>query len=147
MRKNRKVSKKMSVVAGRSVQIGAVGIMLVAMVILNILASSSCDHLNGEIRRKERMIEKLDADLCRESTRWEAMKTPEKLEAALLRHGLAMYYHKDSQIVRMKSDGRPYPGQLSVARANQRRQETMSASYRGKSDVGVGRSVTSRPRR
>jgi hypothetical protein len=145
MRKNRKVSKKMSVVAGRSVQIGAVGIMLVAMVILNILASSSCDHLNGEIGRKERMIEKLEADHLRESARWEAMMTSEKLEAALLRHGLAMSYPKDSQIVRMKSDGRPYPGQLSVARATQRSGETMSAGYRPQR--GPGRAASPRSRR
>ena len=145
MRKNRKVSKKMSVVAGRSVQMGAVGIMLVAMVILNILASSSCDHLNGEIGCKERMIEKLEADHRRESARWEAMMTPEKLEAALLRHGLAMSYPKDSQIVRMKSDGRPYPGQLSVARATQRSGETMSAGYRPQR--GPGRASSPRSRR
>ena len=41
MRRNRKMPKKMSVMAGRSVQIGAVMVMAFAMVILNMLASSS----------------------------------------------------------------------------------------------------------
>lgn len=144
MRKNRKISKKMSVVAGRSVQIGAIGMMIVAMVILNILASTTCDQLSNGIGRKERMLEKLEDDCRRESGRWEAMMTPEKLETALLRHGLSMTYPKDSQIVRMKSDGRPYPGQLSVALANQRRREALAAQYRPKT---LGSSARRRVRR
>ena len=42
MRRNRKMPKKMSVMAGRSVQIGAVMVMAFAMFIINMLASSSC---------------------------------------------------------------------------------------------------------
>ena len=48
------------------------------------------------------------------------MKTPERIEAALLRHGLSMKIPRADQNVQMKADGTPYPGQLSLARARQR---------------------------
>lgn len=121
--------KKMSVMAGRSVQIGAVMIMAFAMVILNMLASSSCKQLEKTIREKERQLAKLEDGQKRESARWEEMKTSERLESALLRHGLAMRYAKGTQCVRMDASGRPYPGQLSVARAAARNKEAQSAKF------------------
>lgn len=99
---------------------GAVIVMLFAMVLLNLLASSSCQQLMKTIGERERQLAKLEEERVRESARWEEMKTPEKLESALLRHGLAMRYPKADQVVRMKADGHPYPGQLSVAKARQR---------------------------
>lgn len=123
MRKNRKMSKKMSVMAGRSVQIAAVMIMAFAMAILYLLATSNCSQLEKSIQEKNNQLAKLENERKRESARWDAMQTSEKLESALLRHGLSMHYPKSEQVVRMKADGRPYPGQLSVARANQRRKQ------------------------
>lgn len=117
----------MSVIAGRSMQIAAVMLILFVMVIVNQLASSSCDQLEKAIREKERQLAKLEDERSRESARWEELKTPEKLEAALLRHGLSMRYPKADQVVRMKADGRPYPGQVSVARARQRRKQGLTA--------------------
>ena len=75
MRKNRKMPKKMSVMAGRSVQFGAVIVMVVAMAILNVLASSSCRQLAKVVREKERQLEKLEDAQKRESARWDEMKT------------------------------------------------------------------------
>lgn len=126
-RRNRKISKRMSVIAGRSMQIAAVMLILFVMVIVNQLASSNCDQLTKAIREKERQLAKLEDERSRESARWEEMKTPEKLESALMRHGLSMRYPKADQVVRMKSDGRPYPGQVSVARAQQRRKQGTTA--------------------
>lgn len=126
-RRNRKISKRMSVIAGRSMQIAAVMLILFVMVIVNQLASSNCDQLTKVIREKERQLAKLEDERSRESARWEEMKTPEKLESALMRHGLSMRYPKADQVVRMKSDGRPYPGQVSVARAQQRRKQGTTA--------------------
>ena len=119
-RRNRKISKRMSVIAGRSMQIAAVMLILFVMVLVNQLASSSCDQLTKRIREKERQLAKLEDERSRESARWEELKTPEKLESALLRHGLSMRYPKADQVVRMKANGRPYPGQLSLAKARQR---------------------------
>lgn len=120
MRKNRKRSKKMSVMAANTMHFGAVIVMLFVMVIINLLASSSCQQLMKSIGEKERALDKLEEERVRESVRWEEMKTPEKLESALLRHGLAMRYPKADQVVRIKANGKPYPGQLSVAKAQQR---------------------------
>lgn len=120
MRRNRKRSKKMSVMAANTLHFVAVILMLFVMVIINLLASSSCQQLMKNIGEKERALGKLEEERVRESARWEEMKTPEKLESALLRHGLAMKYPKPDQVVRMKANGKPYPGQLSVAKARQR---------------------------
>lgn len=127
MRKNRKIPKKMSVMASNTMHFGAVIVVLFVMVIINLLASSSCQQQLKTIGEKERMLAKLEEERVRESARWEEMKTPEKLESALLRHGLAMRYPRPEQVVRMKADGKPYPGQLSVAKAYQR--QGLSAQY------------------
>jgi len=129
MRKNRKMPKKMSVMAGRSVQIGALIITCFAMVILNMLASSSCKQLEKTIGEKKRQMESLEDSHKREKANWEKMLTPANLEQALLRHGLAMKFPKTEQVVRMDASGRPYPGQRSVARATQRNKAAQSAKY------------------
>ena len=130
MRRNRKMPKKMSVMAGRSVQIGAVMVMAFAMVILNMLASSSCKQLSKTISEKERQLAKLENDQKREQERWDEMKTSERLEAALLKHGLAMRYSKpETQVIRMDKSGRPYSGQISVARARERSKAAQTAKY------------------
>ena len=129
MRKNRKMPKKMSVMAGRSVQIGALIITCFAMVILNMLASSSCKQFENTIGEKKRQIDSLEDSYKREKANWEKMLTPANLEQALLRHGLAMKFPKTEQVVRMDAAGRPYPGQRSVARATQRNKAAQSAKY------------------
>ena len=133
MRRNRKRSKKMSVMAANTMHFGAVIVMLFVMVIINYLASSSCQKLMKSIGEKERALNRLEEERVRESARWEEMKTPEKLESALLQHGLAMRYPKADQVVRLKANGRPYPGQLSVAKARQRNGLT-AASYQAAED-------------
>lgn len=122
----------MSVVASNTMRFGAVILMAVVMVFVNFLASSSCQHMMTSIGEKERLLAKLEEERVRESARWDEMKTPEKIESALLRHGLAMRYPKPDQIVRMKADGRPYPGQLSVERAK-RRNGLAAAQWKGES--------------
>ena len=121
--------KKMSVMAGRSVQIGALIITCFAMVILNMLASSSCKQLEKTIGEKKRLLESLEDSQKREKANWEKMLTPENLEHALLKHGLAMRYPKAEQVVRMDASGRPYPGQRSVAMAAQRNKAAQSVKY------------------
>lgn len=132
MKKNRKRSKKMSVMASRSMHIGAVMVMLFVMVILNLLASSSCNQLMKSIGEKEKLLTKLEKDRTRESARWDAMKGPEDIDRALLRFGLAMRYPKAEQVVVMDAHGRPRPGQLSVARAAARNGVTKTARYNGR---------------
>ena len=120
MGRNRKVPKRLSVVATNTMRFGAIIVVFVVMVILNVLSSSSCAQLMKRRGELEREIAKLDDARMRESTRWEEMKTPEKVEIALLRHGLSMKLPRPEQTVRMMENGQPRPGQLSIAKAKMR---------------------------
>ena len=129
MRKNRKVSKKMSVIATNTMRFGAIIVFFFVMVILNILSSSSCTQLMNERGLKERELAKLEESHRRESTRWEEMKTPEKVEAALFRHGLRMSTPRADQCIRLNARGVPYPNQLALTRLRQRAATAATASY------------------
>ncbi len=129
MRKNRKRTKEMSVVASRSMHIGAIIMMLFVMVIINLLASSSCDQLMKSIGEKEKYLTKLENDRKRASADWDRMKTSENLDRMLLKHGLAMKYPRADQVVRMGRNGRAMPGQLSLARMEQSNKARTTAEY------------------
>ena len=120
MRKNKKVSKKMSVIATNSMRFGTIIVFFAVMVIFHVLSSSSCTQLVNEKGQKERALAKLEESYRRESTRWEEMKTPEKIEAALFRRGLKMATPRPDQCVRLKANGTPYPNQVALARLRQR---------------------------
>lgn len=120
MKKNRRMPKKMNVVATGTAHLAAVVCVLFVMVIINLLASSSCQQLMKTIGEDEREIARLDDAIMRESTRWEEMKTPERIELALRGLGLKMKPARADQNVQMRADGTPYPGQLSIAKARQR---------------------------
>lgn len=121
MRKNSKKSKSLSVLTLHTVNAAGVILTLFVMVIVNLLASSSGSRMVGSIREKERELARLEEERMRESARWEEMMSPEKLEIALVRNGLSMKYPRPDQVIRMRADGRPYPGQLSVNMAAKRR--------------------------
>ncbi len=127
MRRNRKVSTRISVMAQNTAHAAVILVMTFIMAIVNLLAKSSCSQLLKSIGEKERLLSRLEDERSRESARWEEMKTPEKLEQALARHGLAMRYAKPGQVVRMKADGQPQPGQISVAKALQRQNAAASS--------------------
>ena len=120
MRKNRRVTKKMSVVATNSMRFGAIIVFFFVMVILNLLSSQSCSQLLKQKGEMEREIAKLEDAHMRESTRWEEMKTSENIEAALLHHGLSMQTPRPDQTVRLLPDGTPRPGQLSLTKSKSR---------------------------
>jgi len=128
MKKNRKVSKRMSVNAAIVTHFGAVLAVLFVMVILNVLASSSCQHLMKTIGQCEKELARLEDARNREATRWAAMKTPEKVAQALLRNGLTMRPPRAEQNIHMQADGTPYKGQYAVA-ALRRRNGGTSAEY------------------
>ena len=129
MRKNRKVSKRMSVIAANTMRFGAIIVFFFVMVILNLLSSSSCTQLLNEKGQKERELAKLEESHRRESTRWEEMKTPEKVEAALFRHGLKMSTPRADQCIRLNARGVPYPNQLALTRLRQRSSAAATARY------------------
>ncbi|MBO5751297.1 MAG: hypothetical protein J6R80_02705 [Kiritimatiellae bacterium] len=141
LRGNRKIPNKMSVVAANSARFGGIILTFFIMVIFNLLSSSNCTMLLKEKGEKERELAKAEESRMREATRWEEMKTTERIEAALLRHGLLMRLPHSSQCVRMRPDGTPYPNQLSLARAKQSRFGAQQpASYRAHNSRSVRRS-------
>ena len=144
MRKNRKVPKKMSVVATNTMRFGAIILFFFVMVILNLLSSSSCKQLENAKGALEREIVKLDEARTRESTRWEEMKTTENIEAALLRHGLSMKLPRPDQTVRLMADGTPRPGQLSLAKSKMR---TGVAALASAAPAKSSKSAYRRPKR
>ena len=79
--------------------------------------NTKCAALGDDIRRKEHELQSLKDEFLREEARWNANKTPEKLDAALLAHGLVMRHPKADQLVRMDGHGgKPLPNQLSIAK-------------------------------
>ena len=132
MRKNRKISKtRMTVLTKTTARFGAIIGILFVMVIINILATSSCQQLEKAIGQRGKELERLEDSLNREATRWDSMKTPEKIDTALLRHGLAMRPPRADQNVNMKADGTPYVRQHSVVQAK-KRNGGRTAQYRGR---------------
>ena len=131
MRRNVRSSTKFSRTAHWTIGGVVVVIALLVASLVRMRAESTCQDLRRTIVEKERELAKLNDSLVRESARWEEMTTPEKLEQALVRHGLSMRYPRPSQMIRMTADGRPYPNQLSVAKAEQRASLRATASYRG----------------
>lgn len=119
-KRNKRVSRRLSVVASGTMHLLSVILVLFVMVILNLLASSSCKQQLKAIGEKNRELGRLEDARMRETSKWEAMCTPEKVEQLLLKHGLSMRSPRADQIVRLRPDGAPYPGQQSVARLRQR---------------------------
>ena len=116
MRKNRKVPKRLSVVATNTMRVGVILLFAFVMVILNLLASSSCSHLLKRKGEMEREIANLDNDQRRESTSWEQMTTPERVERALVSHGLAMKLPRPDQTSACAPTGLHTPASLLCRR-------------------------------
>lgn len=96
----------------------AVGVIMTVVTVALVywFVDSKCALLGQEIRKHEQKYSALENERVREAARWDGKKTPEKLERAMLQHGLAMNYPTADQVVRMDPSGRPLPGQLSLAR-------------------------------
>ncbi len=131
MGKNRIVSKRMSRISVHTMHIGAIMIMFFAMVVLNLMASSTCSQLSKSIADKENILKQKRIELNRNIVRWESAKSSANLERALVKRGMAMYYPKPSQIVRMDENGGVLPSQTSVAALQRRKQNRETASYQG----------------
>jgi hypothetical protein len=101
----------------------AVGVIVMAVTVALIygFVDSKCVQLGQEIRKHEIKYTTLENERVREAARWDEKKTPEKLERAMLQHGLAMNYATAEQVVRMDADGRPVAGQISLAKHQRNR--------------------------
>ena len=129
MKANRRVSKRMSVIATNSVRFGSLLGVFFLMTLVYLLSSSSCTQLTNEKGRLSRALDKLEEDHRRESTRWEEMKTPDRIEAAIARHGLKMALPRPDQQIHVNARGVPSPNQLALRRLRQRAATAETAQY------------------
>jgi len=122
MRRNRRIKHTRVTVNS----MGVVTLILVAFfsAIVYWTVDSRCKTLIREIGRSEKKLASLEADLQRETMLWEEMKTPDRLGEALVRFGIEMKTAEPDQTVHMGANGAPLPGQLSVARARNRKAKT-----------------------
>ena len=118
-RKNKKIKKNSFFKTGTA---GVVSLMLCGFVMLMVywMFDSRCTAIQREIDKAEKEFKALETECTRETSAWNAMKTPERLNAHLTRFGLEMKLTRPDQIVRMDRDGRPFPGQVAVSRARSR---------------------------
>ena len=112
MRKNRKRQVHVKVLPPA---VAGLIVLCASLVLIYWGMESKCAELGQEIRQYEQNITTLEDERIREETRWTEKKTPEKLEQAMLQHGLDMVYPSPEQIVRMDARGQPIPGQLALA--------------------------------
>ncbi|MBO5906310.1 MAG: hypothetical protein J6Q84_07830 [Kiritimatiellae bacterium] len=131
MRKNKKISKRMSRLTVNMMHLGAIMLTFFVMVVLNLMASSSCSQLTKIIADKEKQLADSKVELSKNIVRWDSVKSSVNLERALVVRGMSMNYPKSNQIVRMDERGRVIPSQNSVAvlRRKKQEQERSTASF------------------
>jgi len=91
-------------------------VLVVTLALVYWALDSKCAQLGQEIRKGDLRFAALEDERVREEAKWTERTTPEKLEAAMLQHGIDMSYPAADQWVRMDAGGQPVPGQLSLAR-------------------------------
>jgi hypothetical protein len=115
MRRNKRI-KKHSRFATSSMGVASLIVSGFIMLMIFFGMNSRCSSISRDIGKKERELQKLEAELTREKTRWDEMKVPERLNIALARFGLEMSAPREDQLVRMNGAGIPAPGQLALKR-------------------------------
>ena len=115
MRRNKRI-KKRSRFATSSMGVASLIVSGFIMLMIFFGMNSRCSSITREIGRKEKELQRLEAELTRENTRWDEMKVPERLNVALARFGLEMSAPREDQLVRMTGAGLPAPGQLALKR-------------------------------
>ena len=115
MRRNKRI-KKRSRFATSSMGVASLIVSGFIMLMIFFGMNSRCSSITREIGKKEKELQRLEAELTRENTRWDEMKVLERLNVALARFGLEMALPKEEQIVRMTGAGVPAPGQLALKR-------------------------------
>jgi hypothetical protein len=149
MRRNKRI-KKRSRFATSSMGVASLIVSGFIMLMIFFGMNSRCSSIARDIGRKEKELQRLEAELTRENTRWDEMKVPERLDIALARFGLEMSAPKEEQIVRMTGTGVPAPGQLALRRmhgATKPRSVASSAQSSVRRRTGASPTVTSSSRR
>jgi hypothetical protein len=125
MRRNKR-TKRCSEFTLNTMHIAAIVLSLFIMLMAYWVLDSRCGAIGQEIGAAEKALAKLDGELERETMKWNEMKTPERLELALKKHGLNMNNPAPDQVIKMMPNGRVAPRQMSVVRAQRRNAGTVS---------------------
>jgi len=75
--------------------------LLATLAVAYLIMDHKCSQYGQQIKQFEQRYAALENEQIREESRWNGMKTPEQIEAMLLRHGLLMGYARPEQVVRM----------------------------------------------
>lgn len=119
--KNRICTKRSAGIKGSSLWLPAFIVAFVATCLVYIAADRRGSQQQTALAAQENELNALNEECERERVKWDVMTSPKNLDRALLRHGLVMERPRSDQIVRLAKDGRPRPGQLSVAKINTER--------------------------
>ena len=126
MKRNRRIKKHSRFKSGAT---GMVSLIVSSFIMLMIYwtLDSQCTLILREIGKDESRMKALEAEYGRETARWSGMNTRERLDEKITRIGLAMQSPHPDQIVRMLPNGKPAPGQMSIARAKSKSKLTNMA--------------------
>ncbi len=128
MRKNRKRHVNAKVLSPALV---GMSVLIVSLTLIYCCLDSKCNQLGQEIRKNEQRFEALEDEYVREEARWNDNRTPEKLNQAMLRHGLEMDYPAPDQMVRIDVSGEPLAGQIALAKFRKERSSTERVAHKG----------------
>jgi hypothetical protein len=149
MKRNKRI-KKRSRFATSSMGVASLIISGFIMLMIFFTVNSRCSSITRDIGKREKELQRLEAELTREKTRWDEMKVPERLNIALTKFGLEMDAPREDQLVRMNSAGLPAPGQLALKRmkgsSSPRSMASSAPAYRGSQRSSVTTSSRRRGR-
>lgn len=81
------------------------GVFALTIALIYLWMEQSCMAVGQQIAVLERDHSGLRSELARERNKWTSMTAPERLEMALLKHGMAMDLPSEGQVVRVGGRG------------------------------------------
>lgn len=112
MAKNKRRRRQESVIKDISVPLGITFVVGVSLALVYLWMGHKCTQYSEEIKRLDGQCVELDNEKVREEMKWKEMKTADRLDELLVRHGLQMVYPNAGQVVRVGSGAH---GMLPIA--------------------------------
>lgn len=104
MPKNRRRRRYRHLVSGYVPKsVGIVFVVVVSLALVYLWMGHKCSQYSEEIKRLEVQSNELENEKVREETKWNGMKTAERLDDLLVRNGLLMVYPNATQVVHVNS--------------------------------------------
>lgn len=129
MKRNRKVSRRRSVVGMHVRHFVAVMLMFAVMVVLNLLVSSSCGQLMKSIGEKDRLIKARQDELDSSKSIWRRTTSTDNLAIALHRRGIEMSSPQSDYVIHIDSHGNVDAKERSVVLVRERQRALATAAY------------------